>query len=44
MKLLINSHTAYWWTVGDDRSTRAEEMILDDANVTSSQCSFDLRA
>ena len=45
MKLLLNSHTAYWWTAGDGRlSTRAKEVILDDANVASSQCSFDLRA
>lgn len=34
MKLLLDSHTAYWWIAGDDRlSTCAEELILDDTNV-----------
>lgn len=33
MKLLLDSHTAYWWIAGDDRlSTCAEELILDDTN------------
>lgn len=34
MKLLLDSHTAYWWIAGSDRlSTCAEELILDDTNV-----------
>ena len=34
MKLLLDSHTAYWWIAGDDRlSNCAEELILDDTNV-----------
>lgn len=34
MKLLLDSHTAYWWIAGSDRlSACAEELILDDTNV-----------
>ena len=34
MKLLLDSHTAYWWVVGDDRlSICAEELIFDSANI-----------
>ena len=34
MKLLLDSHTAYWWIAGDDRlSACAEALILDAANV-----------
>ena len=34
MKLLLDSHTVYWWIAGSDRlSACAEELILDDTNV-----------
>ena len=34
MKLLLDSHTAYWWIAGSDRLPPcAEELILDDTNV-----------
>ncbi|MCJ8521757.1 PIN domain nuclease of toxin-antitoxin system [Pseudorhizobium tarimense] len=34
MKLLLDSHVVYWWTVGSDRlSSRARSMIEDKTNV-----------
>lgn len=34
MKVLLDSHAVYWWTIGSDRlSPRAREMIEDKANV-----------
>lgn len=34
MKILLDSHAIYWWTIGSDRlSTRARTLIEDKANV-----------
>src|ERR1700710_2016193 len=34
MKILLDSHAIYWWTIGSDRlSTRARSLIEDKANV-----------
>lgn len=34
MKILLDSHAVYWWTIGSDRlSTRARLLIGDKANV-----------
>ncbi|WP_426129400.1 type II toxin-antitoxin system VapC family toxin [Pararhizobium sp. PWRC1-1] len=33
MKVLLDSHAVYWWTIGSDRlSTKARSMIEDKAN------------
>lgn len=33
MKILLDSHAIYWWTIGSDRlSTRARSLIEDKAN------------
>lgn len=34
MKILLDSHAVYWWTIGSDRlSTRARALIEDKTNV-----------